>query len=259
MFHNSTPEVSIITPVYNKAKHCSECIESVLGQSFRNWEMLLVDDGSTDGSREILKNYAAKYSNKIFILQHPHNNNQGVSESRNLATRTASGEFLAYLDADDTWMPSKLEHDVRKMRDYPEAAAVICHSLYWWDDGSELARIDHLAPSNEGLYSPGELFQSCFMAGKTESPCPCAVTVRRSIIERMSGWDPTYTVAEDLKYFAELFYRFPVFVSQHCLAEYRRSRDSAWSLSQRDGSEAAAQKRLRQWLRDLNEQGENVL
>lgn len=110
----SIPLVSIITPCYNAQKYIVETIESVLVQTYDNWELIIVDDYSTDGSIEIVKSYIAKDS-KIKLICN--NENIGVSKSRNIAIRKAKGKYIAFLDSDDTWLPQKLKKQILVMEE----------------------------------------------------------------------------------------------------------------------------------------------
>lgn len=105
--------VSIVTPNYNCAKFISQTIESVLFQTYTNWEMLIVDDCSTDGSYEIALKYAEKDS-RIKVMRNEQNS--GAAVSRNKAIEIANGEFIAFLDSDDLWIPEKLEKQIAFMR-----------------------------------------------------------------------------------------------------------------------------------------------
>ena len=104
------PLVSCITIFFNAEKFFEEAIESVFVQTYKNWELLLVDDGSTDGSTTIARNYAEHYPEKVCYLEHEGHQNRGMSASRNLGIRHAKGDYVALLDADDIWLPQKLEH-----------------------------------------------------------------------------------------------------------------------------------------------------
>lgn len=98
--------VSIITPSYNSGKYIIEAINSVLNQSYQNWELLIIDDFSKDNSREIIINFSKQDSRIKYILLE---NNIGAAEARNIAFREAKGRFIAFLDSDDVWYPNKLE------------------------------------------------------------------------------------------------------------------------------------------------------
>ena len=105
--------VSIITPNYNCEKYISQTIESVLAQTYANWEMIIVDDCSTDNSYQIALEYAKKdkrihvYKNEI---------NSGAAKSRNVAIQMAQGDYVAFLDSDDLWAPEKLEKQLNFMK-----------------------------------------------------------------------------------------------------------------------------------------------
>jgi glycosyltransferase involved in cell wall biosynthesis len=109
--------VSIITPSYNTAKFILETIESVVAQTYSNWEMIIVDDCSTDNSVEIIENYIQKNNEnriRLFVNQ----KNSGAALSRNLALREAKGRWIAFLDSDDLWLPSKLCEQIAFMEEY---------------------------------------------------------------------------------------------------------------------------------------------
>ena len=109
------PFFSIIIPVYNVAPYLRECLDSVVAQTFTDWEAICVDDGSTDGSGAILDEYAAKDSRFKVI----HQSNTGVSAARNAALDVAKGEWICFLDADDLWHERFLEVFLAGMREYP--------------------------------------------------------------------------------------------------------------------------------------------
>ena len=104
--------VSIITPVYNSKKFIKDAIESVIAQSYQNWEMIIVDDASTDNSMEIIQRYVNR---EYRIVLFSNDKNLGASESRNLAIREAKGNYIAFLDSDDRWLPNKLEKQIELM------------------------------------------------------------------------------------------------------------------------------------------------
>lgn len=100
------PLVSIITPTFNSQEFLQQTIKSVLGQSYNNWELILIDDASTDKTVTIINNYISKHNN-ISLIQNAIN--QGAGISRNKGITEAKGDFIAFLDADDLWLPNKLE------------------------------------------------------------------------------------------------------------------------------------------------------
>jgi glycosyltransferase involved in cell wall biosynthesis len=104
--------VSVIIIFLDAERFIREAIESVFAQTHDNWELLLVDDGSTDGSRSFALRYAEEHPDKVRYLEHANRQNKGMSASRNLGIANAKGEYIAFLDADDVWLPNKLEHQV---------------------------------------------------------------------------------------------------------------------------------------------------
>ncbi|MDQ9094142.1 glycosyltransferase family 2 protein [Pseudoalteromonas haloplanktis] len=108
----STPLVSIIMPAYNSQKYISYSIESVLKQNYTNWELLITDDMSSDGTKEVVKSYALRDSRiKLFST----NKNSGAGVARNCSIENAQGRYIAFLDADDQWLPTKLYEQVNFM------------------------------------------------------------------------------------------------------------------------------------------------
>ena len=106
--------VSIITPVYNCEKLLSKTIECVINQTYKNWELLLVDDCSKDNSAKIAKEYVKKDKRVKYIKLEK---NSGAAIARNTALKNSKGRFIAYLDSDDLWKPEKLEKQVKFMKD----------------------------------------------------------------------------------------------------------------------------------------------
>ena len=133
MDSTKAPLVSVIIPFLNEDQFLSETIESVLQQDYDNWELLLVDDGSTNESTTIAKNYAAAYPGKIFYLEHEGHANKGVCASRNLGVARAKGELVALLDADDVWLPTKLSNQVAIFQRNLEVGMVAEGSLHWYN------------------------------------------------------------------------------------------------------------------------------
>ena len=116
------PELSIIIPCYNQAPFIAETLDSVLAQTFTNWECIVMDDGSSDNSGEIIKEYCKKDSR----IKYHHQENGGVSRARNNAIRHASGEFLLPLDGDDIIGPTYAEEALDYFREHPETKLVYC-------------------------------------------------------------------------------------------------------------------------------------
>ena len=114
------PAVSVVVPLYNYARYVEAALESVIGQTFADWELIVVDDGSTDGGDAIASDYPSRFPSKVRFLSHPGRSNFGVGATRNLAIRHATGRYVAFLDADDVWLPVKLERQVQILDRFPE-------------------------------------------------------------------------------------------------------------------------------------------
>jgi glycosyltransferase involved in cell wall biosynthesis len=115
--------VAVITPSYNCSPSVAQAIESVRAQTFQDWEMLIADDCSTDGSAEIARNYAEK-DRRIRFLQTP-SHSGSPREPRNLALKYAGGRYIAFLDSDDLWLPGKLEHQLALFGSSDENTAIV--------------------------------------------------------------------------------------------------------------------------------------
>src|ERR1700730_2559748 len=102
------PLFSVVVIFYNAERFLRDAIDSVLGPTEESWELLLVDDGSTDSSASIAREWADRIPEKVHYLQHPDSRNHGMSATRNLGIRISRGQWIAFLDADDLWLPIKL-------------------------------------------------------------------------------------------------------------------------------------------------------
>jgi glycosyltransferase involved in cell wall biosynthesis len=121
-----TPAVSVIIPTYNREAFLTEAIDSVLRQTWKDLETIVVDDGSTDGSRDVLR----RYGHRITPF---YNRNEGPSKARNFGTSKARGRFLAFLDSDDLWEPNKLDVQMGVFESHPEVSMVCCGSYVLGD------------------------------------------------------------------------------------------------------------------------------
>jgi glycosyltransferase involved in cell wall biosynthesis len=149
------PRISVIIPVYNQAEYLSEAIDSVLGQSLPAHEILVVDDGSTDRPEEGI----AKYDKKVRLLRQE---NQGAGVARNLGIRNASGEYLAFLDADDLWSLDKLRNQMDLFRGEPAPDLVfgMLRQFLSSDLSDELREKLHCPDETAPGYVPGAMLVS---------------------------------------------------------------------------------------------------
>ncbi|SMC78614.1 glycosyltransferase family 2 protein [Papillibacter cinnamivorans] len=148
------PRISVIVPCYNYGRFLSECLESLFAQTFRDFEVLVVDDGSEDYTREAVRNFpAARY----FYQEH-----HGISSARNRGLREAGGECIAFLDADDLWLPDKLEKQAAYLDAHPECNLVFTRMENFYDGDPALLTETALRLLNtaEPLYLPSACIRS---------------------------------------------------------------------------------------------------
>jgi glycosyltransferase involved in cell wall biosynthesis len=235
------PIVSVITCFYNEETFLEETIQSVLAQTYTNWELLLIDDGSPDTSPAIAKRYTDAYPDKIIYLQHEQHANKGVCKSRNLGIVKSRGKFIAYLDADDVWLPDKLQNQLDIFTQHPEAAVLLEASSYWysWQSAERKNVLIPIGSTEQNkLYTPPQLMLQLYPLGKGAAPCPSGMMVRRSVhnhilfVEDFIG--PT-AVYEDQAFLAQLYLHENVFVSSACNNLYRQRQASQVSNVHRDG------------------------
>ncbi|MGL5075870.1 MAG: glycosyltransferase family 2 protein, partial [Waterburya sp.] len=125
------PLVSVILIFLNEEKFIQEAIASVLAQTYDCWELLLVNDGSSDRSESIAQSYVQQDPQRIYYLEHEGGQNRGMSASRNLGIQQAKGKYITFIDGDDIWLPDKLEQQVAIMEAQPDAA-LVCGRTQWW-------------------------------------------------------------------------------------------------------------------------------
>jgi len=224
--------VSVVMPFLNTdPAFLREAIESVIAQTYPDWELLLVDDGSQGDSVDLAREYARREPDRIRYLQHEGHQNRGHSESRNLAIREASGEFIALLDADDLWLPRKLEEQLAIMRAMPQAGSVFGETRYWfsWTGRPQDQGFDYVpalgVPPNSIL--PAPQFLARMVHGTVTVPCTCSLLVRRSVLEQSGGFEPDFTsLFGDQVFFTKIFIDWPVYAANQCWDYYRRHPNS---------------------------------
>ena len=190
---NSSPRVSVISAFLNAEKYLAETIESVLAQDYADFELLLVDDGSTDGSSQIAENYAEREPHRVRRLEHPGHANRGTCAARNLAVGQSGAEFLAFIDADDCWRPSKLKDQVALLERMPEVDAVCGSVNYWASHAGGEDRIVMTGHAANRPIAPAEALVQLYPLGQAAPPCPSDLLMRRSIVEAIGGFEESFT------------------------------------------------------------------
>jgi len=216
------PLVSVVTPFRNAEQFLAEAAQSVLHQTYERWELLLVDDGSTDGSSRIAGELSG-HDTRISCLAHPGGANRGPAASRNVGIAAARGELLAFLDADDVWRPTKLAEQLGILARERRAIAVFGPTEYWrsWKPPGEADFVPALGVE-AGLVEP-PLFLVLSLRSLARTPGPSNVLVHRHAVEAVGGFeeDRTLGMYEDQAFLAKIFAGFPVWVSERTWDRYR--------------------------------------
>lgn len=257
--------VSVVVGFLNGERFIDEAVQGVLAQGYPEWELWLVNDGSTDGSAEIARRYAEQHPQRISLLEHPRRENRGVCASRNLALRHATGRYVALLDVDDIWLPQKLERQVAILEQHPDAGMVYGASQYWhgWTgEAEDRARdsVPELGVEAGRLYPPRTLLPLLHPLGPGTAPCPSDLLLRRELVEQIGGFEEDfrgmYQLYEDQAFLAKVYCNAAVFVSDETWSRYRIHADSCMAMVKRAGREAAVRQFYLNWLeRYLRGQG----
>jgi len=187
------PEVSVIIPTYNRAWVLKEAIDSVLAQDFRDFELIVVDDGSTDNTPQILESY----SQDLMVIWQP---NKGVSAARNRGIAAAAGRLIAFLDSDDLWLPRKLSTQIDFFNS--NSAAVINQTEEIWIRNG--VRVN---PKTRHHKSSGMIFERslglCLVS-------PSAVMMKRALFDEVGHFDEDLPACEDYDLWLRVSWRYPV-------------------------------------------------
>ena len=248
------PLVSVIIIFLDAARFIEEAIDSVMVQTYDHWELLLVDDGSTDGSTEIAKVWLNRFPDKVRYFEHDGHNNRGMSAMRNLGISQAQGKYIAFLDADDVWLPGKLERRVAILESQPETAMIYGPAEYWysWSDKSEDYSRDHvpdLCVKVDIVIEPPALLILLYPLGPGTAPPPSSIVVRSDVVKKLGGFEesvPNYY--DDQGFLTKVYLSEKVFVSSECLERYRIHADSWCSVVERAGLEESQYKTFLIWL-----------
>jgi glycosyltransferase involved in cell wall biosynthesis len=252
------PLVSIITAIYNGEAFLKETIASVLAQDYANWEYWVVDDGSTDRTTKMLREAAADHSDRIHYLEHAGHKNRGLCASRNFALSKTRGKYIAVLDGDDVWHPTKLSDQIAIAQLFPEAGLIYGRSEYWhgWSSNAADKAKDHvpeLAPG-ERLYQPPELLELNYPLGRFGTPCPSDVLIEREVFSRLGGFEESFDRVqshyEDIAFLAKLYLACPVYVSNRCWDRYRIHASSMWATGERTGMAEVGRRAYFEWARE---------
>jgi glycosyltransferase involved in cell wall biosynthesis len=239
-------------PFLNAERFLVEAIESVLAQTYVDWELLLVDDGSSDASAEIALAHAASDPRRIAYMRHQDGHTHGLSASRNVGIARARGDYVAFLDADDVWLPQKLERQVTILSEQPEVEMLYGASQSWysWSGRREDRERDYSerigVPPGE-IIQPPSLLLPYFVLQTAAVPNPSAVIVRRRIFERVGVFDEVHAY-EDQAFYAKVILVAPVSASDECWDRYRQHPGSITARVDRREEAESARAAFFEWL-----------
>jgi glycosyltransferase involved in cell wall biosynthesis len=202
---HTQPAVSVIIPTYNYARFLGEAIDSVLAQTYPVKEIIVVDDGSTDGTASIL----AKYGDGVQVFRQQ---NRGPAAARNEGVKHAGGELIAFLDADDSWVPDKLAKQVRKFRE-GNFGVVNCGIRHTDEEGRFAS--DNVAGGEGWIYT------DILRGEKTVVQNPSTFVMPRSIYAEVGGMDESLQVSEDRDFIYRVARRYRVAFVPEALVYYR--------------------------------------
>jgi glycosyltransferase involved in cell wall biosynthesis len=233
-------KVSVVVPCYNQARFLGEAIESVLSQGYPDFEIIVVDDGSKDGTQEVASSYARENSRVRLVTQV----NRGLAAARNRGLVEARGEYVVFLDSDDRLVGGALEVGVRELEAHPGCAFVsgICRKIT--ADGSVVPGWEQFRVMDDPYL---ELLRSC----PVYVP---AVMYRRWVFDAVGDFDTSYRAAEDYDLYYRILESFPVYCHDTLVAEIRRhdanmTRDRTLMLKYNMAALRSQRKRVKEDLR----------
>jgi glycosyltransferase involved in cell wall biosynthesis len=212
----TAPKISVIVPIYNQAPFIRETVDSVLSQDYPNVELVLSDDGSTDGTSEILREYAAGEPNRVKVVASEENT--GIAGAFNRALEAHTGEYIAWLGGDDVMLPGKLGRQMAALQTSPDAIGC-CHDadVFDSDSGRSYGRFSEVYNGRRGVRDGGVelLLDPAYMM------LPSTMMVRSSAVDGLR-FDKRIRVSNDWLFDIELFQRGRIVGLDDVLARYRR-------------------------------------
>ena len=258
----ASARVSCIIIFLDEERFLGEAIDSVLAQTVSDWELILVDDGSTDRSEEVARSYVEAHPHRVRYVTHPGRENRGMSASRNLGLRHATGEYIAFLDGDDLWLPDKLAHQLGLFERHPQAGMVCGATLYWHTSEVGSGRADELVPvgalpggglavSQDELINPPRLFRTLYPLGRGASPSSSGLMVTRALMDQIGGFVDRFTgLYEDQAFKIKVYLNAPVFVSSKTYDWYRQHAASTVAVGDVTGARERVRFDYLLWLQD---------
>lgn len=199
------PFISVIIPTFNREKEVVRSIDSVLMQSFNNFEIIIIDDASTDDTLGVLSQYDDR---RISIYRH--SSNSGVSCARNLGIKKSKSKLIAFLDSDDEWLPEKLSSQVDLIRVAPSSIGMI------------YGGVENVKDTGSSFFQPnakGDVFKQMLNANHLHGACSNAL-IRKEVFEKVGGFDPLYPAIEDYEMWLRVCQCYKVDYTKKVLHRY---------------------------------------
>ena len=207
--------ISVVLPLYNKEKAIARTVESVLKQTKPDFELIIVNDGSTDNSLAVAQQLALQDS-RLRIIDKP---NGGVSSARNTGIKAASGEYIALLDGDDTWDPTFLEEQVRLIEDFPKAGL--------WGVNYAFVRSGIPYPCQQGMGAGFRGYVENYFGTKhNDLFCSSSVMIRKNVFEQVGYFDERIAASEDLDMWFRIILHFPIVYYDKVLVYYQQDAEN---------------------------------
>jgi glycosyltransferase involved in cell wall biosynthesis len=262
---NSRSLVSSVMIFLDAEKFIEEAIESVFAQNYDNWELLLVDDGSTDDSTQIALRCAERYPEKVRYLEHPGHQNRGMSASRNLGIRQARGEYISFLDSDDVWFPHTLEQQLAILSSNPEAGMVYGSSLYWfgWTGNPEDSQrdfrdfVEECGVRPNTLIEPPELLRTFLRRDKGPCvfgsiPAPSTIMVRNEVASSVGGFvEESHQhrgLYDDQFFYVKVGLEVPVVAADRLWCKYRQHPEATTYVEHKASRHTSARLHWLNWI-----------
>ena len=257
--------VSSVMIFLDAEKFIEEAIESVFAQNYDNWELLLVDDGSTDDSTQIALRCAERYPEKVRYLEHPGHQNRGMSASRNLGIRQARGEYISFLDSDDVWFPHTLEQQLAILSSHPEAGMVYGSGLYWfgWTGNPEDSQrdfrdfVEECGVRPNTLIEPPELLRSFLRRDKGPCvfgsiPAPSTIMVRNEVASSVGGFvEESHQhrgLYDDQFFYVKVGLEVPVLAADRLWCKYRQHPEATTYVEHKASRHTSARLHWLNWI-----------
>jgi glycosyltransferase involved in cell wall biosynthesis len=203
------PNISVIIPTYQKAHLVRQTIKSALSQTYTDYEIIVVNDGSTDNTKKVLESFG----DKIIVV---HQENKGVAAARNTGIKFAQGKYIALLDHDDIWLPDKLEKQIVCLESLPKIGLVYSDTSYFDEHG--------LLPGTHSKSYPVPPVQHCWtLFVRNTIPTCSVVMIRRECLDAVGLFDETLPPCDDYDLWLRLIEKWPIHFLNEPLVQYRRS------------------------------------